>query len=230
MNKSAEAAIQRKWDSDFKIALKVHTPEPPTDELIKKYRICGTVSDAIHAWLRQRGEVLSISSDSTSTSANPEAVTRKNSSITETSSDRQQELKKKKPKSDNSDVESLSSRLSASTISDDSKVGMKKMDTVLEGSTPAIRSKLGSLPGTNYFNEEKGRVVKTVIKHPERKFEAHRNLTRVPRVPRRSQEDDDEALARALQQEEYRNESKSLPPAKRDSNNDPSQENIPVGK
>ena len=84
MNKSAEAAIQRKWDSDFKIALKVHTPEPPTDELIEKYRICGTVSDAIHAWLRQREEVLSISSDSTS--ANLEGVTRKKSSTTETSS------------------------------------------------------------------------------------------------------------------------------------------------
>ena len=129
MNKSAEAAIQRKWDSDFKIALKVHTPEPPTDELIEKYRICGTVSDAIHAWLRQREEVLSISSDSTS--ANLEGVTRKKSSTTETSSDRQQELKKKKPKSDkNSDVESITTILSGTTISGDSKS---------ESSNPTIR-------------------------------------------------------------------------------------------
>ena len=129
MNKCAEAAIQRKWDSDFKIALKVHTPEPPTDELIEKYRIYGTVSDAIHAWLRQREEVISISSDSTSAnpegaSANPEAVTRKNSSITETSSDRQQELKKKKPKSNtDNDVESITSSIASKvfSISDDSK-------------------------------------------------------------------------------------------------------------
>ena len=58
MNKSGKAAMQRaelqelreqeeKWRIEFKIALKVHTPEHPTDELIEKYRNCGRVSDAI---------------------------------------------------------------------------------------------------------------------------------------------------------------------------------------
>jgi len=255
MNASGTAAIQRaelqelrelqeKWRIKFKMALKVHTPEPPTDELIEKYMSYGTVSDAIDAWLRQREEVLFISSDSSS--AKLEAVTRKKSSTTETSSDRQQELKKKKPKSNtDNDVESITSSIASKvfSISDDSKSdsgqaslkvpppdhdsddsNMKKMHTVLEGSAPAIRPDLGSLPGTNYFNEEKGKVVKTVQKHPERKFEAHRKLTRVRRVgasgvasaqpllssstmaARRSK--DDEAYAQTLQEEECRKASR----------------------
>ena len=52
------------------------------------------------------------------------------------------------------------------------------MDTVLEGSAQAIRPGFGSLPGTTYFNEEKGRVVRAIIKHPERKWKAHSNLMR----------------------------------------------------
>ena len=111
-------AVELAWRSDFKNGLKEVKPTfQPSEELIDKYRLrnYSTVSDAIHAWLRQREEVLSISSDSTS--ANPEGVTRKKSSTTETSSDRQQELKKKKPKSDkNSDVESIISILSGTTI------------------------------------------------------------------------------------------------------------------
>ena len=58
MNKSGKAAMWRaelqeiweqeeKWQIEFKIALKVHTPEHPTDELIETYRNCGRVSDAI---------------------------------------------------------------------------------------------------------------------------------------------------------------------------------------
>ena len=57
MNKSGKAAMQTSGTTRTlrarrkKIALKVHTPEYPTDKLIEKYRNCGRVSDAIQEWL-----------------------------------------------------------------------------------------------------------------------------------------------------------------------------------
>ena len=118
--------------------------------------------------------------------SNPEVVARKNSNTTETSSVNLQQLnRQKKTKTNNSDVDSVLSTLTHISISSESKSDSsmtKKMDTVLEGSAQAIRPGFGSLPGTTYFNEEKGRVMRTIIKHPERKWKAHSNLTRCRQV------------------------------------------------